>query len=573
MCIMCMCVCFGQERYIAILVMVEAHEFLSSPPVGISITHPNYIKPLTKKEESQVAQYRIQLAMYEAELGLTERWTLDGQPRRAPIDQAFVRLRDSKIAGLQLSISAKAADIAAIFNNRERAWGQAQQGAEGESQKQTKAYAKMINNAQTAIREMVAQLEMWRGKVVPPAVAPAPYTEDQIKGMFHREYPWDGEEADMEASVARFALQHHRTVHEITRTDEELARLPSQALNVMRYFERRIAFLEGALQQHQAQLHGQGAAMEAMELERFKAKNQAIAGLLAEARHHARSAEVSFAKAPGLFVRAPSALPHDAAAISASALRGPADVIMASAVAVPEAIAPTGEAAHTQPITPAAFTPPAQAAHDPVPGALLAEVISDDALCAGKVPIGIHYHAAESTPLFLATAEANLFTAAMGGSMQEIAFTVNEPFLEVKRHHLQCMDAGVWLNDIVLHAHIIMLQWRDFAARQGGTDSLLSPPKCHYLPMYFFNKLFKDTNNYKYEAVSRWSSVHKLRASRQASDCILHVDRIIGIVNINDIHWVTVCADLNHKVLVYYDSVSGAWWHLIVVDACPALLH
>ena len=100
-------------------------------------------------------------------------------------------------------------------------------------------------------------------------------------------------------------------------------------------------------------------------------------------------------------------------------------------------------------------------------------------------------------------------------------------------------------------------------------------PRCHFFSTFFANKLYKDAG-YNYDQVGyarvggtaarshvtvpigaqvrRWTLPNRLASSGQASECILDCDRIVVPVH-QGMHWVCAVVDLQHKKLVYYDSL------------------
>lgn len=89
------------------------------------------------------------------------------------------------------------------------------------------------------------------------------------------------------------------------------------------------------------------------------------------------------------------------------------------------------------------------------------------------------------------------------------------------------------------------------------TLQTLGTPTCHFFNSFFFNKLYKDSGNYNYNEVRRWTLPKRLKTAGQPFDSILDCDRIIIPANQRNTHWVCAMIDLRQQRFVLYDSMAG----------------
>jgi hypothetical protein len=81
------------------------------------------------------------------------------------------------------------------------------------------------------------------------------------------------------------------------------------------------------------------------------------------------------------------------------------------------------------------------------------------------------------------------------------------------------------------------------------------PPRCHYFSSFFLNKLYRDSGEYNYQQVRRWTMPNRLKSSGQASANVLSVDCIVMPVHCG-VHWTCAVVDLRGCRFLYYDSMS-----------------
>jgi sentrin-specific protease 1 len=96
------------------------------------------------------------------------------------------------------------------------------------------------------------------------------------------------------------------------------------------------------------------------------------------------------------------------------------------------------------------------------------------------------------------------------------------------------MKPGTWLNDTMIDFTLAVV-----AERAGNVCALGT---------HFINKLYKDSQQYAYENVQKWTSIEKLGYD------ILDREKIFIPVNQGNNHWVLVVVDLLKRTVSYYDS-------------------
>eukprot|EP00775_Hariotina_reticulata_P005601 gene5601-5839_t len=150
-------------------------------------------------------------------------------------------------------------------------------------------------------------------------------------------------------------------------------------------------------------------------------------------------------------------------------------------------------------------------------------------------------------------------TAVHSGPMTKVLVMHPKANIELTRELLQCMRHGQWLNDEVMNFYMALLQDRD--AQLQGQPGV---PSCHFFNTFFVNKLIKDAGVYKYQNVQKWTLPKRLKLSSQVRDCVLKCDRVIIPVH-EGVHWTCAMVDLQHKRLLFFDSLQGR--NKVVMDA------
>lgn len=167
---------------------------------------------------------------------------------------------------------------------------------------------------------------------------------------------------------------------------------------------------------------------------------------------------------------------------------------------------------------------------------------------------------------------------------------------------LQCLAPGEWLNDEVVNISFYDLQQRDnlfkhqlrslqsqlqscqeqveqqglpTAEQQQQMQSLVTKletaqkrPSCHFFSSFFMSRLYLDPANkgkVKYSNVRRWTLPAALQRAGQASfaDGVLSCRFVLAPVNLSNMHWVLLVADLKACQIFYLDPVEGAVSSLI----------
>jgi len=114
-----------------------------------------------------------------------------------------------------------------------------------------------------------------------------------------------------------------------------------------------------------------------------------------------------------------------------------------------------------------------------------------------------------------------------------------------------------WLNDELLNSYVALINHRDGLFRtpeQGGepTSSAARPavPRTRMFNTFFFSLLAPSPSHYSYDRVRNWG----VKLGLDLND----VDRIIVPVNIGQLHWVLVVADVGKRMFYFYDSMTPA---------------
>ena len=117
---------------------------------------------------------------------------------------------------------------------------------------------------------------------------------------------------------------------------------------------------------------------------------------------------------------------------------------------------------------------------------------------------------------------------------------------------MEKLGPAEWLNDEIINVCVSLMMQRD--GRLRGTPKV---PKCHIFNSFFYSKLYnRETRQYNYKDVRRWTLPKRLENAGQKSASVLDVDRIIIPVNQNNVHWVCAMIDLKNEKLVYFDSMA-----------------
>jgi len=136
--------------------------------------------------------------------------------------------------------------------------------------------------------------------------------------------------------------------------------------------------------------------------------------------------------------------------------------------------------------------------------------------------------------------------------------------LELSRHHMECMQEGVWLNDEVINFYLGLLQDREKRVANGGQ------PRVHFHNTFFYNKLYRGQREYNFKAVSRRDRARRFAhfarliyppsfrwtAEKRLGYHIMDCELIIVPVH-QEMHWVLAVIDVKLCLVSYLDSLRG----------------
>jgi len=125
------------------------------------------------------------------------------------------------------------------------------------------------------------------------------------------------------------------------------------------------------------------------------------------------------------------------------------------------------------------------------------------------------------------------------GNEQEIMASLDGD--SITRRNLWTLRPGGWLSDEVIHYYFSLLRQRDKEKCEstGGRRSW-------FFKSFFFTKLFEE-GKYQYKNVKRWSK-------KVPGKDIFELENIYWPLNLNNVHWCCMKADMRNKVITYYDS-------------------
>lgn len=125
------------------------------------------------------------------------------------------------------------------------------------------------------------------------------------------------------------------------------------------------------------------------------------------------------------------------------------------------------------------------------------------------------------------------------GSEQEIMASLDGD--SITRRNLWTLRPGTWLSDEVIHYYFSLLRQRDKEKCEstGGRRSW-------FFKSFFFTKLLEG-GTYQYKNVKRWSK-------KVPGKDIFELENIYWPLNLNNMHWCCMKADMRNKVITYYDS-------------------
>ena len=122
---------------------------------------------------------------------------------------------------------------------------------------------------------------------------------------------------------------------------------------------------------------------------------------------------------------------------------------------------------------------------------------------------------------------------------EEVDVIVTKYKVAMKRKKWMCLRGSEWLNDEVINFYMEIL-------KEKSTDIFL-------WNSFFFSKLAREKNGYKYANVQRWT-----RGRTRSSNINLFEKRIIFVpINEGNVHWVCAAIFMKEKVIRFYDSQTS----------------
>ena len=113
-------------------------------------------------------------------------------------------------------------------------------------------------------------------------------------------------------------------------------------------------------------------------------------------------------------------------------------------------------------------------------------------------------------------------------------------------------EAENWLNDSTMNSFVSLINKRavQIAALRGvGVPATTHLPRTFMFNTFFFSRLRERAGCYDYAGVRRWGFRGGLDVGA--------VDRILIPVNVANLHWVLVLVDVQHRRLIFFDSLGG----------------
>ena len=109
-----------------------------------------------------------------------------------------------------------------------------------------------------------------------------------------------------------------------------------------------------------------------------------------------------------------------------------------------------------------------------------------------------------------------------------------------------------WLTDSNMNSLVALINSRALqvaAMRAAGMPAAARLPRAFMFNTHFFSRLRERAGCYDYAGVRRWGSRNGLDISS--------VDRILIPVNLENVHWVLVVVDVQHRHFRFFDSLGG----------------
>jgi len=133
----------------------------------------------------------------------------------------------------------------------------------------------------------------------------------------------------------------------------------------------------------------------------------------------------------------------------------------------------------------------------------------------------------------------------------------NKARIDVSVADLRLLGGESWLNDQVLNSMVALLKYEDEAAASSSSGATLSAggagqprrrPRTRTMNTYFFTRLYSRLFGYAYDNVRSWGRVYGVDLNV--------VDVILIPVHDHRTHWALLKIDIEHRLFIYYDSLS-----------------
>lgn len=165
------------------------------------------------------------------------------------------------------------------------------------------------------------------------------------------------------------------------------------------------------------------------------------------------------------------------------------------------------------------------------------------------------YQSPQTLPDSIVLEHDEVYDAVMANHSQLVATNLHA---SITFKSMGCLKEEVFLNDECINGFLWLLQRRDNNLRTiPGVSQLY--PKCHFMPTFFYNKLFSDTKQFDYNCVKRWGDARRLAHWGQRSADLIDCDLVIvPIHRAAAKHWVLAVINLACRKIEFYDSLHGA---------------
>jgi len=124
---------------------------------------------------------------------------------------------------------------------------------------------------------------------------------------------------------------------------------------------------------------------------------------------------------------------------------------------------------------------------------------------------------------------------------------VNKAKISLTVGDFRSLTGERWLNDAVMNSFVSLINHRATMVRYLMEGEPAYLPRVFMFNTFFFSRMQERAGLYDYAGVRKWGYKNGLD--------IGEVDRILIPVNLNNMHWVLVVADIRQRSFLFYDSM------------------